>query len=125
MENNNNFNYTYSASQQAEIKKIRDKYLPKEKKIDKMEQLRALDRSVERAGTVIALIVGILGTLIMGAGMSAVMVGDSSLFTVGIVVGIVGIAILSVAYPLYKVVVDHRRKKIAPVILKLTEELQK
>lgn len=50
MENKETFSYTYSAKQQEEIKKIREKYAPKE--ADKMEQLRRLDESVTRKGTV-------------------------------------------------------------------------
>ena len=45
------FNYTYSASQQEEIKKIREKYSAPEKQEDKMEQLRRLDKSVTKPGT--------------------------------------------------------------------------
>ena len=72
MENKENFSYTYSAKQQEEIKKIREKYLPKE--ADKMARLRRLDQSVTQKGTVISLIAGIIGTLIMGFGMSCCMV---------------------------------------------------
>ena len=55
----NSFEYTYSAPQQEEIKRIRQKYLPKEE--DKMEQLRRLDQSAAQKGTAAALIAGILG----------------------------------------------------------------
>ena len=65
------FQYTYSAKEQNEINDIRKKYLPKEE--DKMAQLRRLDASVYRKGTVVSLVIGIIGALIMGAGMSLVM----------------------------------------------------
>ena len=118
---NNEFEYTYSASKQSEIDRIRKKYLPKEE--DKMETLRRLDRNAEKPGTIIALVIGIIGALIMGLGMSCTMVWADTLFVPGIIIGILGIAILSIAYPVYKKVTRKRRAKVAEQILSLTEEL--
>lgn len=120
--NNNSFEYTYSSKRQKEIEDIRKKYIQKEE--DKLETLRRLDKSVEKPGTVWALIIGIIGTLIMGAGMSCTMVGSTAiLLIVGIIVGIIGMLILSVAYPVYKIVTKKQREKIAEQVLALTEEL--
>lgn len=125
MENQNKevFSYTYSARQQEEIRQIRKKYMPPEE--DKMERLRKLDRSVTMKGTMISIIVGVVGTLILGAGMSLAMVWGDTLFALGIIVGIIGIAVLSVAYPLFQKITKHEREKIAPEIIRLTEELMK
>ena len=123
MENKETFSYTYSAKQQEEIKKIREKYAPKE--ADKMEQLRRLDESVTKKGTVISLIVGIIGALVMGFGMSCCMVWADKFFVLGIIVGIIGIALVCAAYPIYNFVVKKEREKIAPEILRLTDELMK
>lgn len=117
------FQYTYSAQQQAEIKTIRDKYLPPEE--DKMEQLRRLDRSVTQKGMILSLTVGILGSLILGVGMCCAMVWMGKWFVPGIIIGLAGIGILSAAYPLYSHVTKKQREKIAPEILRLTEELMK
>lgn len=122
MENKETFSYTYSAAQQEEIKKIRDKYAPKE--ADKMEQLRKLDASVTKKGIVISLAVGIIGALILGTGMCCCMVW-TDLFALGIIVGIVGIAMVSAAYPLYSSITKKEREKIAPEIIRLTDELIK
>ncbi len=122
MENKETFLYTYSAKEQEEIKKIREKYVPR--KADKMEQLRRLDESVTRKGTVIALVTGIVGALVLGIGMCCCLVW-TELFAVGIVVGIVGIAAVSAAYPLYNLVIKKEREKIAPEIIRLTDELMK
>jgi len=122
MENKETFSYTYSAKEQEEIKKIREKYVPKE--ADKMEQLRRLDASVTQKGTVISLVVGIVGALILGTGMSMCMVW-TELFVLGIIVGIVGIVMVSAAYPLYSYVTKKVREKIAPEIIRLTDELMK
>lgn len=119
------FNYTYSASQQEEIKKIRDKYTEPEKQEDKMEQLRRLDKSVTKPGTVISLIAGIVSVLVMGAGMSMCMVGGSVFFVPGIIVGVVGILGIIAAYPLYNAITKRRREKLAPEIIRLSDELMK
>ncbi len=122
MENKETFSYTYSANQQEEIKKIRDKYLPKE--ADKMEQLRRLDKSATEKGTTISLIAGIIGTLILGIGMCCCLVW-TDLFIPGIIIGVAGIAVVSIAYPLYNYVTKKEREKIAPEIIRLTDELMK
>lgn len=130
---NETFNYSYSASQQEEINRIRNKYLPDVnlEKTDKMEQLRRLDASVTNKATVLSLAVGIIGALIMGMGMSLIMtdIGDylgiSSKLPIGIIIGLVGIIGIILAYPLYQRVIAKERKKIAPQILKLADELSK
>ena len=124
MSNENNigaFSYTYSAKQQEEVKNIRDKYIPKEE--DKMAQLRRLDAGVTKKGTIASLIVGIISALVLGFGMSCCLVWGGSLFGAGIIVGIVGIAGIIGAYPLYSYLVKKERERIAPEILRLTEEL--
>ena len=124
MENNQNgFQYTYSAKEQAEIKNIRSKYIPKEE--NKMEQLQRLDASATQKATVYAIIVGVIGALIMGAGMSCCLVWTDALLIPGIVIGIIGMAVLAVAYPLYNRTLKKERERIAPEILRLTDELMK
>ena len=117
------FTYTYSASQQEELKRIRQKYLPPEE--DKMELLRRLDRSAAQKGTTVALILGVLGTLMLGLGMSCTMVWTDTLLVPGIIVGCVGIAMIILANPLYQRITKKEREKIAPEILRLTDELLK
>lgn len=124
MENNQNgFQYTYSAKEQAEIKRIRSKYTPKEE--NKMEQLQRLDASATQKATMYAIIVGVIGALILGAGMSCCLVWTNSLLIPGIVIGIIGMAVLAVAYPLYNRTLKKERERIAPEILRLTDELMK
>lgn len=120
---NETFNYTYSAQQQKEIQRIRKKYLPQEE--DKMEQLRKLDRRVSQKGTTAALVVGVLGALIMGIGMSCAMVWMGAWFIPGIIIGVVGIVLLALAYPLYNHIIRKARERIAPEILRLTEEIMR
>lgn len=116
------FEYTYSARQQDEIEKIRRKYLPK--KESKIEQLRRLDRQAEKPGTIASLVVGIGGLLIFGVGMCFTMVWNTSItmFTAGIVIGIIGMAIVGLAFPLYKEITKKQRAKIADQIIALINE---
>lgn len=120
---NESFEFSYSAKQHDEIKKIREKYVPKEE--DKMEQLRRLDESVTKKGTLYSLILGIISALVLGVGMCCCMVWGDRLFILGIIVGIIGIAGVSLAYPLYMRITKKERERIAPEIIKLTDELMK
>ena len=117
------FSYTYSAKQQEEINNIRRKYLSAE--VDKMEQLRRLDRSTEKKGTAASLAVGIGGTMLLGIGMCCTMVWAGLLFVPGIFLGLAGIALIALAYPLHKRITAKERRRLAPEILRLTEELMK
>lgn len=119
----NKFTYTYSAAETEEIKNIRNKYAPKEQQLSTLEQLRRLDQKVERPGTIAALVIGIIGTLIFGTGMCCVLVWAENLFFAGIVVGIIGLIIAGTAYPVYLKVTQKQKDKIAPIILKLTEDI--
>ena len=133
MDNNEkkSFSYTYSAKEQEELKKIREKYA--HRKESKIERLRRLDRSVTKKATAVAIVIGVLGTLLLGLGMSLVMTEFSSVLGqyedmamfIGMIVGAFGIASISVAFPVYNLVVTVEKKKIAPEIIRLTDELMK
>ena len=131
MENKESFNYTYSAKEQEEIKAIRKKYAPPKETEDKMAQLRRLDAGVYSKATTAALVVGIIGALIMGMGMSLIMteigafLGTVMAMIVGIGPGVIGIILACLAYPLYNRTLKKEREKIAPEILRLTDELMK
>ena len=136
MENNKRngaFSFTYSAKEQAEIKKIRDKYTPPTEVEDKMARLRRLDASVTNTAVIAALTLGIVGTLVLGFGMSlclselGALLGITKMVALiaGIVSGVVGAVLASFAYPVYNAIVKARRKKLAPEIMRLTDELLK
>ena len=133
MENKETFNYTYSAKEQEEIKAIRKKYAVPEEPEDKMAQLRRLDAAVTQKATTVSLVFGIIGALILGSGMSLAMTDigkaiglDGGIaMLVGVLTGIVGIVLVSVAYPLYDRIIKKEREKIAPEIIRLTDELMK
>ena len=136
MENNNEnngFQYTYSAREQAELKRIRDKYTAPTEVEDKMARLRRLDASVTNTAQAVALVFGVIGTLILGFGMSLVMtelaeligISEDMAMVIGITIGIVGGILASLAYPIYNAIVKAKRKKLAPEIIRLTDELMK
>lgn len=130
MENKETFHYTYSAKEQAEIKAIRKKYEAPEQTGDKMAQLRRLDAAVTKKATTVSLVFGILGALIMGSGMSLAMTElgaplGAMAMVWGILIGVIGILLVSLAYPIHNRIIKKERKKIAPQILQLTDELMK
>ncbi|MBQ3575695.1 MAG: hypothetical protein IJA26_08480 [Clostridia bacterium] len=123
IQKNTTFQYTYSANEQEELKRIRSKYVPKEE--NKMDLLRRLDAQVYQKATMYAIIVGVIGALILGTGMSCCMVWGGAVFVLGIIVGIIGLAVVGLAYPLYNRTLKKERERIAPEILRLADELMK
>lgn len=117
------FQYTYSAKEHAEIKAIRQKYVPREE--NKIEKLRQLDRRVTQKATAIAIAVGVIGTLIMGGGMSLCLVGGGKYYFLGVPLGILGLIVLAPANHIFLKVSEKERMKIAPEIMRLTDELLK
>ena len=126
MEHKEGFHFTYSAEQQKEVEAIRKKYLPQE--TDKMEQLRKLHAIPTQKAQTAALVVGIIGTLVMGTGMSLAMTDIGAMLgnfamLLGVLVGMIGMVLVALAYPLYQRVLNKQRAKIAPEILRLSDEL--
>ena len=122
MDNKNTFEYNYSAERAREVEAIRRKY--EEPAEDKFEQLKALDRKAERRGQILSIAIGIIGTLVLGTGMSMVMVGQVPYFIPGIVIGIAGAVAISAAYPVYKKVTKKDRDKVAGQVLALAKQIQ-
>ena len=137
MDNNNQekngFAYTYSAKEQAELKRIREKYTAPTEDEDKMARLRRLDASVTNTAQAVSLVFGIIGTLILGFGMSLIMTdfadifgfGEAMSMVIGMIIGVVGGILAGLAYPIYNAIVKAKRKKLAPEIIRLTDELMK
>ena len=128
---NVSFSYVYSAEEQDEIRKIRKKYEFREE--DPISKIRKLDNSVTQKATVISLVFGVVGVLIMGSGMSFIMtdlgsiIGMSGNITwiLGMLTGVIGLILVALAYPMYNNVLKKEREKVASEILELTEELMR
>lgn len=123
---NQTFEYTYSAQRQLEVEEIRRAYLPKEE--DKVEQLRKLHAVPTQKAQAAALAVSVVGALILGTGMSlcltelGTVLGNLAM-VIGVLVGVVGMVLVALAYPMYNRTLKKEREKIAPKILRLSDEL--
>ena len=123
---NNAFEYTYSAQRQQEVEEIRNAYLPKQE--DKMDQLRKLHALPTQKAQAASIALGVTGALILGTGMSLCMTDLGAALgglamAVGIPVGIAGIVLVALAYPVFKRRLKKERERIAPEVLRLTDEL--
>ena len=123
---NNSFEYTYSAERQKEVEEIRKKYLPKEE--DKMEQLRKLHAVPTQKAQAASIAIGVVGALIMGTGMSLAMTEIGAMLgsfamVLGILIGVAGMILVALAYPIYNKILKKERNRIAPEILRLSDEL--
>lgn len=133
MEQKEIFHYTYSAKEQEEIQAIRKKYTAPEEAEDKLTQLRRLDLGVTQKATTASLIFGVVGALLLGIGMSLNLSDFSKILGayeylamfVGILIGVAGIVLAGLAYPLYNHIVKKERQKIAPEMIRLADELMK
>ena len=111
------------------VQKIRTQYTEKEH--TQLDELKELDAKVKRPVNVFAYVFGSISAIIMGCGMSLVMtdiggiIGLSDAMIPGIVVGVVGMVMAIVNYPIYKTILNARKKKYAPKILELSEKLMK
>lgn len=121
MDKNTVFSYTYSAKVNKEVQEIRKKYLPKEE--SKLEELKRLDRRVQKSGLIPSLTVGIIGFLLFGLGvcMTVQIIGESILL--GMLLAIVGIGAMLFAYPVYRSLHSNTKEKLVPRILELSTEL--
>ena len=128
MENKESFHFTYSAEQQKEVENIRKKYITKEE--DKMEQLRRLHNSATEKAQSWSIGLGVIGALLLGTGMSLAMTDLASTLgywamILGIFIGVIGIVLVALAYPVFNRILKKERERIAPEILRLTDELLK
>ena len=109
------------------VQKIRTQYT--EKQHTELDTLKELDAKVKRPANVFAYIYGSVSAVIMGAGMSLVMteigaiIGLASAMVLGIAIGVVGMALALLTYPIYKKILNSRKQKYAPEILKLSEKI--
>ena len=113
--------------QQFMAQKIRTQYM--EKTPSELDALRELDAKVKRPANVFVYIFGSISAIVMGAGMSLVMtdigstIGMDSTMIPGIVIGVVGMIMALVNYPIYKGILNSRKKKYGAEILALSDKI--
>ena len=111
------------------VQKIRTQYT--EKQHTELDALKELDAKVKRPANVFAYTYGSVSAIVMGAGMSLVMtdigatIGLASAMVPGIAIGVVGMGLALTTYPIYNKILNCRKKKYAPEILKLSEKVMK
>ena len=110
-------------NEQKIIEKIKKNYEPKIEEHSKFEQLKNLDKEVKTKPRIFAYTYGILGALVLGVGMCFAMKVIASLVPLGIVIGLLGIAMVSTTYIIYKKMLNNRKKKYSSEIIKLSDEL--
>lgn len=119
---NEAFKYEYSSEKAKEVDDIVNKYVGKED--DKLTQIKKLDEAVECKAAIKAVTIGVIGVLIMGAGMSIIMEASASFFVAGIVVGLIGMAVMAAAYPIHKRTLRKEREAAATQILALSQDIK-
>ena len=112
-------NYQASERDQRKAEGIRRQYVFREE--NKMEQLQKLDSKVKLPGKITGSILGVVGALVMGYGMSLVMV--NGVMTTGIAIGIAGMIAALAAYPVYAARTGGRKKKYAAEIMRLSNDV--
>ena len=111
------------------VQKIRTQYTEKEH--TRLDALKALDKKVKRPANVFAYLFGSISAMVMGSGMSLVMtdiaetVGIPNPMISGIIIGVVGMLMAILNYPIYKGMLSSRRKKYANQIIALSEQIMK
>ena len=111
------------------VEKIRSQYTEAEH--TELDALKALDAKVKRPAKVFGYTYGSIGAIVMGAGMSLVMtdigsmLGMTDAMVPGIAVGIAGLAMVLTTYPIYKKILNSRKKKYAHQIMELSERVMK
>ncbi|MDE5911906.1 MAG: dihydropteridine reductase [Clostridia bacterium] len=103
------------------VNKIRDSYC--EKPVTKLDELKSLDKKVKRPAKIFAYIFGVIGALVLGTGMCLAMKVLGDLMALGIVVGVVGIIMVSINHLIYKQILKKRKSKYCRKILELSEEI--
>lgn len=123
MENTNEttFSYEYSAGNAKEAEAILGKYVPQEK--SSLEKMKEIDAAVNKKATASAILIGVLGALVLGTGMSMVMEAGANFLGLGILIGIIGLGICGYAFLHYQSKLKKERAKVADEIVRLSKEV--
>ena len=106
--------------------RIRNRYV--EKQPTQLDALRELDAKVKRPAAVFAYVFGSISAIIMGVGMSLVMTDIGATLALGnpmipgIVIGVAGMLLALINYPMYKGILNGRKKKYSAEILQLSDK---
>lgn len=96
------------------------------KNTSKVVALKKLDKKAKQPANIFAFTFGTMAALILGTGMclSMKIIGSGiGMFVLGIVLGIVGIAGVSVNYFIYKKMLEKGKQKYGSDIIRLAKEI--
>lgn len=102
------------------VEKIREEYISKES--NTLEDLKRLDQKVKRPAYIFAYTFGMMGSLILGIGMCLAMKVIGNWMAPGIFIGVLGIIMVSINYPIYQKLLIKRKQKYQKEILALSEQ---
>ena len=105
------------------IEKIRNSYTIKSNEITKLDELKKLDRKVKNPARVFAYTYGTIGSLVLGTGMCLAMEVIGSVMPLGIVIGLVGIAMVSTTFPIFQRILAKRKAKYSEAVIAKSNEL--
>lgn len=118
------FKYEYSAptdSERKEIISIRNEYVSASGGTSVVERLRVMHRRAKSLPRAISIIIGVIGTLVFGAGMAMFLEWN---YTVsGVIVGVIGFLIAVLAYPIFKLLTKLMKNKYGNKIIELSNEI--
>lgn len=120
----NKFDFKYTAPSQEERKEIdsiRRQYSPQEKTESKLERLRRLDGLVKNTAIIWSLVLGVIGCLIFGLGLTMIL--EWKIFLWGIILMVIGSVPMAIAYPVYKILLNKGKNKYGDEIIRLSDEL--
>ena len=104
---------------------IANEYAPKQ--TSKVKALKRLDEKAKMPARIFTYTLGTVSSLVLGVGMCLAMgvlgAGNALAMGLGIAVGCVGIAGVSVNYPLYKKILTKSKNKYATDIIRLANEI--
>ena len=109
------------------IQEIRSQYVKRDH--TEFDELKTLDNDVKRPANVFAYVFGSIGAIVMGSGMSLIMtdiaqtLGIQQHMVIGVIVGVIGMVMAIMNYPIYKTILNHRKKKYSEKILFLSNKL--
>ncbi len=114
-------------NQEEIVQKIKEEYVTKE--YSQLNNLRDLDKKVKRPAIIFTYTLGILSSIILGSGMSLIMtdigskIGISHNIIIGTIIGLIALIMMGINYPLYKKILNRRRKIYADKIIKISNEI--
>lgn len=124
MKNKNDFEYRYvapTATERREIENIKNSYMPKEETQTKLMLIRKLDSKVRNIPTIVSLILGVIGILMFGLGLTFIL--EWKIFVWGVIIGVLGVIPMAISYPIYLKTKKCLKNKYSEEIIKLSDEL--